>query len=383
MPRRSAKYCCFPQQSRGRFLLALALAFMPNALVQSALSREAIHSMRSRVLSLIARPQAQLMPKLIRREESDGFILERWRLHSEPGAQGRVPVLILQRAGTSSAATRLPVVCVLHGTGETKEQMLPYLERYANQGYLSCAIDSRYHGERGRFSDYVDALVAAYHANERGEKDAEHPFMYDSTWDMMRVIDWLVERQDVDPARIGLTGISLGGMHAWLTAAADPRVAASAPLLGVQGYRHALDNNIWHARVGSIKPFFERMRKALGKNKVDREVVEKVWKRLCPGLVHDDSVMDAPSSLKLIAPRPLLIANGEKDMRCPEEGVRQAVESALEEYRRHQSEDNLELYFEPGGGHAVTSEMWRRVDDFFAAHLLQVSQGSKRKQDEA
>lgn len=38
----------------------------------------------------------------------------------------------------------------------------------------------------------------------------------------------------MDAARIGMTGVSLGGMHTWLAAAADERVAAAAPMIGVQ-----------------------------------------------------------------------------------------------------------------------------------------------------
>ena len=35
----------------------------------------------------------------------------------------------------------------------------------------------------------------------------------------------------------GITGISLGGMHAWLAAFADERIAAAAPVIGVQSFR--------------------------------------------------------------------------------------------------------------------------------------------------
>jgi PhoPQ-activated pathogenicity-related protein len=31
-----------------------------------------------------------------------------------------------------------------------------------------------------------------------------------------------------------MTGVSLGGMHTWLAAAADERVAVAAPMIGVQ-----------------------------------------------------------------------------------------------------------------------------------------------------
>ena len=50
------------------------------------------------------------------------------------------------------------------------------------------------------------------------------------------MLDYLETREDVDAGRVGLTGVSLGGMHAWLCAAADARVAAAAPMIGVQNF---------------------------------------------------------------------------------------------------------------------------------------------------
>jgi hypothetical protein len=37
-----------------------------------------------------------------------------------------------------------------------------------------------------------------------------YPFMYDTVWDLMRVLDFLETRTDVDTSRVGATGISLG-----------------------------------------------------------------------------------------------------------------------------------------------------------------------------
>lgn len=51
-----------------------------------------------------------------------------------------------------------------------------------------------------------------------------------------RLLPSCVCRPDVEPGRIGMTGVSLGGMHTWLTAAADERVAAAAPMIGVQNF---------------------------------------------------------------------------------------------------------------------------------------------------
>ena len=45
-------------------------------------------------------------------------------------------------------------------------------------------------------------------------------------WNGIRGIDYLVSRPDVDPARIGVTGISGGGAATFWIAAADERVGA-------------------------------------------------------------------------------------------------------------------------------------------------------------
>lgn len=51
----------------------------------------------------------------------------------------------------------------------------------------------------------------------------EYPFIYDTAADLSAVADYLISRADVDGARLGVTGISLGGMTAWYAAAADTR----------------------------------------------------------------------------------------------------------------------------------------------------------------
>jgi dienelactone hydrolase len=339
-----------------------------------------IGSIRATAAALVTRPAVAAQSSRLSSAEREGLIEEVWRVQSEPGSRGEVPVLcVQQQPDPSGAAAPLPVVFVLHGTGGSKEQMRPFLQKYARRGYLACSIDSRYHGERGGPADYTAALIAAYHANAAGEADAEHPFMYDSCWDMMRVIDWVEQRDDVDAARIGMTGISLGGMHTWLTAAVDSRVAAAAPLIGVQHYKYALDNTLWHARVESLGAFFDAIRAEMGKPEVDSEVVASVWQQLCPELIDGSMAMDAPQSLRLIAPRPLLIANGESDMRCPKAGVELALAEAQHAWEEAEAEAGVAvavptLYFEPGGGHAVSDEMWRRVDDFFDTHLQPAQQ---------
>ena len=287
--------------------------------VVAAGSPAAIPDLRQRVLSLLARPAVepeapQLQQPTHEEEGADVLSQQRWLVRAEPTDAGLVPTLCVRQK--KLLGRRLPVVIVLHGTGGSKDEMLPHLRRYANMGFLACAIDSRYHGERGDPQQYTQALVAAWHANKKGGEPStqQRPFMYDTAWDLTKIMDWLCTRTDVDPLRIGITGVSLGGMHSWLAAAADPRIAAVAPLIGVQGYRFALDHEMYTGRVGSIQPVFEAIAASMGTS-IDAKLVEAVWEHLCPGLVHGDMAMDAPSSLRLIAPRPMLIMNGEDDPR--------------------------------------------------------------------
>jgi poly(3-hydroxybutyrate) depolymerase len=56
----------------------------------------------------------------------------------------------------------------------------------------------------------------------------------------MRLIDYLDTRADVDPQRIGIYGVSKGGIEAYLAAAVDPRIQVAVPCIAVEsgGKKH-------------------------------------------------------------------------------------------------------------------------------------------------
>ncbi|KAF0901560.1 hypothetical protein E2562_003534 [Oryza meyeriana var. granulata] len=250
------------------------------------------------------------------------LIEENFYLITELGEQGRLPVLLLKLNDT--APKTKPVIVFLHSSYKCKEWLRPLLEAYASRGYISVAIDSRYHGERAsNNTTYIDALKSAWRNGDT------MPFIFDTVWDLIKLGDHLSEREDVNPCRIGITGESLGGMHAWFAAFVDTRYSVVVPIIGVQGFRWAIDNNKWQARVDSIKPLFEEARIDLGKCEIDKEVVEKVWDKIAPGL---DSQFDAPFSVPIIAPRPLLLLNGAEDPRCPVPGLQEPVSRAAKAY---------------------------------------------------
>lgn len=314
---------------------------------------------RDRFLTLISRPRVPIEPRSRPREEPGGIVGEDFSYASEAGA--RVPgVLLKQRAGPA----RRPVVIVLHGTGGAKEGMLPRLRAYAAHGFMAVAIDGRYHGERAPrpatgMSAYQDAIFRAFQTGR------EHPFLYDTVWDVMRLVDYLETRSDADASRIGLTGISKGGMETYLAAAADPRIAAAVPLIGVQSFGWALDHGAWDSRAWTLREAIDAAAKASGEA-VGVSFMRRFYDKVAPGVRSD---FDGPSMLPLIAPRPLLVINGDSDPRTPVAGVRQCFAAAERAYETQGAMDRVRLHLQPDTGHQVTPDADRLAVEWFERWL--------------
>ncbi|OAY54276.1 putative hydrolase YtaP [Manihot esculenta] len=297
-------------------------------------------------------------PKVVIKNFKELLKEENLYLITESGEQGRLPVLIMSMKENEE---RRPAIVFLHSTNKCKEWLRPLLEAYASRGYVAVAIDSRYHGERaGNKTTYRDALISSW---KRGDT---MPFIYDTVWDLIKLADYLTQREDVDPTRIGITGESLGGMHAWFAAFAEPRYSVVVPIIGVQGFRWAIDNDKWQARVDSIRPLFEEAQKDLGKSAIDKEVVEKVWDRIAPFLA---SSFDSPYTIPAIAPRPLLIVNGAEDPRCPLEGLEIPRLRASNGYADAHCLHKFKLIAQPGIGHQMTALMVKEASDWFDKFL--------------
>ncbi|KAJ0232397.1 AB hydrolase-1 domain-containing protein [Hirschfeldia incana] len=293
---------------------------------------------------------------------------ENIHLHTEAGEQRRLPLLILSLK-EKKREERRPAVVFMHGTNANKEWLRPWLEAYASRGYVAIGLDSRYHGERADSKTaYQDALISSW------KNGNTMPFIFDTVWDLIKLADYLTQREDIDPQRIGITGISLGGMHAWFAAAIDTRYSVAAPLIGVQGFRWAIDNDAWQARVNSLKPVFEEARNDMGKSEIDKEVVKKVWDRIAPGLAFR---LDAPYSLPVIAPRPLYLLNGAEDPRCPLGGLVVPLQKTKKAYKITASPGNFKFVAEDGVGHTVTSFMIKESSDWFDKFLKQGNMSSE------
>lgn len=272
---------------------------------------------------------------------------------SEKKADGtveRVPVLAVRPAKEG----RYPVMIVLHGTGGSKDGMRGWLTDFARRGIMGVAIDARYHGDRSGGAKGSQAYVAAITDAWRAPKGKmEHPFYYDTVWDLWRLVDVLEKRPDVDPKRIGMMGISMGGIQTWLAASVDERVAVACPLIGVQSFRWSLGNEKWQGRANTIKAAHEAAAKDLGEPAVNAKVCRELWNKVIPGILDR---FDCPNMLPLFAGRPLYIANGTEDANCPFDGARIAIKAAEEAYGKAGCKEKLKVSIAEGVGHKVTDE---------------------------
>jgi len=299
--------------------------------------------------------------------DKNGLVYSRWSFASEKKADGtieRVPALTVAPAGKTDR-TR-PVMIVLHGTGGSKEGVQSWLEEFARQGVVGIAIDARYHGARGGgkkgSAAYVEAITRAWQTP--AGKPMEHPFYYDTVWDLWRLVDLLESKSGDKPRPIGMLGLSMGGIQTWLAASVDERIAVAAPLIGVQSFKWSLENNRWQGRANTIKGAHEAAAKDLGEPGVNQKVCRALWSKVVPGILDD---FDCPNLLPLFAAKPtraLFIANGDKDGNCPIEGAKRAIKAAEDAYAKAGAKDRLVVRVNAGVGHSVTGEDRKAAVEF-------------------
>lgn len=147
-------------------------------------------------------------------------------------------------------------------------------------------------------------------------------------WDVIRAVDYLASRPEVDPGRIGMIGHSLGAAETWFSMAAEPRIKVGAASCATTTYVAIMGAEALH------NPAF-----------------------YVPGILKWG---DIPEIVSLIAPRPLLILNGEQDLRFPIQGAREVVSRAGMLYRRLGAADALELFVSPAG-HEFADDMRQRA----------------------
>ena len=152
-------------------------------------------------------------------------------------------------------------------------------------------------------------------------------------------LDDLTTRPEIDPERIGVTGMSMGGTRANWLSALDERVKATvsvACLTRMQDFIRT-GNIKWHA-------FFN-------------------W---VPGML---AKFDTESVVSLIAPRPYMQLMGDSDIGSPVEGVRYIQQKMEQVYKLYGASDNVEFHYYQGLDHDYLPEEYELMLSYFDSHL--------------
>jgi dienelactone hydrolase len=156
-------------------------------------------------------------------------------------------------------------------------------------------------------------------------------------WNGIRAIDYLVSRDDVDSARIGVTGISGGGASTFWIAAADERVKCAVPVSGMSDLESYIANDVIN---GHCDCMF--MVNAYG------------W--------------EWTTVAALVAPRPLLFCNSDQDRIFPMDGNRRIIDRLRKIYKLY-GKPSLVEEFVSSGGHDYRKDLRIAIFQWFNKHL--------------
>ena len=141
----------------------------------------------------------------------------------------------------------------------------------------------------------------------------------------------------MDGERLGVTGRSGGGAYSWWIAAIDERIKAAVPVAGITDLtNHVID--------GTVEGHCDCM------------------------FMLNTYRWDYAQVAALVAPRPLLISNTDKDNIFPLEGVVRVHEKVRNIYRLHKAADKLGLHITEGP-HKDTQELHLHAFVWFDRYL--------------
>lgn len=155
-------------------------------------------------------------------------------------------------------------------------------------------------------------------------------------WDGIRGIDVLLSRPEVDPARLGMNGISGGGNMTAFIGAIDDRILAAAPECWITNFNYLL------------------------KSEAPQDSEQNLVKLIYNGLDH-------PDFIEVRAPKPTLIMATTRDF-FSIQGTRETFQEARKAYEALGKKENLQIT-EDDDKHNSTVKNREAMYAFFQKHL--------------
>jgi len=286
--------------------------------------REVYRKQLFEMLSLEPLPEkTELAPVITGKVEHDEFTVENIHYQSRPGLYVTANCYIPK--GLEKPAPAILYVC---GHGRIKKNGISYGNKalyqhhaawFARHGYVCFTIDTLQLGEIEGIH-HGTYRYKMWWWNSRGYTPAGV-----EAWNCIRALDYLQTRKEVDKDRIGVTGRSGGGAYSWWIASLDDRIKAAVPVAGIVDLQN-------HVVDGCVEGHCDCM------------------------YLFNTYRWDYPLVAALVAPRPLLISNSDKDNIFPLDGVVRLHEKVRDIYKLYNAEKNLGLQITEGP-HKDTQEL--------------------------
>ncbi len=259
--------------------------------------------------------KTDLKPVITGKVEHEQFTVEKLHYQSRPGLYVTGNLYIPK--GLEKPAPTILYVCG-HSVG-TKDGIrygnkAPYQHHpawFARHGYVCMVIDTVHRGEIEGIH-HGTYQYKMWWWNSRGYTSAGV-----EAWNCIRALDYLETRKEVDKDRFGVTGISGGGAYSWWLSAIDERIKVAVPVAGITDLQN-------HVVDGCVEGHCDCM------------------------YIVNTYRWDYPLVAALVAPRPLLISNSDKDTIFPLEGVIRLHEKVRRIYRLYNAGQNLGLHITEG-----------------------------------
>lgn len=320
---------------------------VPVSLAEWTRQRHATRRTLGRLLGHLPPRPRHVRATLVSRHSAPDYVREDLLLDNAAGV--RIPaVLLLPRTGQPP----YPAILYHHSHwGEyeigLEEVFQPWPVRetpavaFTRRGFAVMAVDAFAFGRRRG-----QGPGGSRETGRMEETNLAKLFLWRGTslWAMMvrddRIaLDYLGRRPEIDPRRLGATGMSMGSTRTWWLAALDERIRVAVGVACLTRYQALVRHRALHKH--GIYYFV-------------------------PGMLRH---FDTEAVLSLIAPRPLLTLTGGRDPGSPVDGVRYLNRFCARVYALYGARPQFRAVVYPRLGHAYTRAMWGRMLAWFDKYL--------------
>jgi dienelactone hydrolase len=161
--------------------------------------------------------------RVVGRIEYDDYVLVKLIYDAEPSSS--VPAHLYVPRGVEFP---VPAIVLAHGHGGSKSV---FFNQYAGQLYAKAGIAVLSSDPLGEEERDPEARLGT-RGHDRAAEEAQslgRPVMGKMVWDLIRGIDYLETRPEIDRERIGVVGHSLGAIVGMYLAALDDRIKVAVP----------------------------------------------------------------------------------------------------------------------------------------------------------